>query len=66
MLDWLWQRLGLVSHAPNDERLESLDKRSRKAVKKVAEQLNDDDLRRLAGMSVVVSHYSRRRREKRR
>ena len=66
MFGWLLNLLGLVGDPPRDQRLESLDKRSRKAVKKVAEQLNDEDLRRLAGMSVVVSHYSGRRHERQR
>ena len=66
MFDWLLHLLGLVGDPPHDEGLESLDKRSRTAVKKVAEQLNDEDLRRLAGMSVVVSHYSGRRHERQR
>ena len=61
MFDWLLRHLGMVADPPRDERLEKLDRRSRKAVKQAAEQLNDNDLRRLVGMNVVVSHYRHRR-----
>lgn len=61
MLDWLLRRFGLVADPPPDERLRKLDRRSRKAVNRAANQLHDDDLRRLAGMSAAVSHYRQRR-----
>lgn len=45
----------------HDTHVDHLDRRSRVAVHRIAEELDDDELRRLAGLSRATRIYPRRR-----
>lgn len=55
-----WVGLQVSSESPVDRRLGDLDRRSKTAVGKAAEKLNDDDLRRLAALDIAVSIHERK------
>jgi hypothetical protein len=58
-IQWLLHHVGLATAAAPDRRIAELDGRSRAAIGRAAERLNDDDLRRLAALDVAVRIHRR-------